>query len=93
MLAAVQHGTARRSYVSDGEEESGKTGTCSDAGSRLGWYVSFAGPEKRKIVLVILIRGHSRMVRGPMAAGIAGHIYRQLHAENYFAAQSIKSGG
>src|ERR1700687_723881 len=93
MLAAVLHGTARRSFVSDGEEESGKTGTCSDAGSRLGWFVSFAGQEGRKIVLVILVRGHSRIVRGPMAAGIAGRIYRRLHAENYFAEQSIKTGG
>jgi penicillin-binding protein 2 len=88
MLAAVLHGTARRSYVSDGEEESGKTGSCSDGGSRLGWFVSFAGQENRKIVLVVLMRGHSQIVRGPMAAGIAGRIYRRLHAENYFAGQS-----
>src|ERR1700687_1965067 len=93
MHAAVLHGTARRSFVSDGEEESGKTGTCSDAGSRLGWFVSFAGQEGRKIVLVILVRGHSSIVCGPMAAGIAGRIYRRLHAENYFAEQSIKTGG
>jgi penicillin-binding protein 2 len=92
MLAAVVHGTARRSYLEDGEDESGKTGTCSDyAGSRLGWFVSFAGQENRKIVLVILMRGNSKIVRGPMAAGVAGRIYRRLHAENYFAEQSPKA--
>jgi len=92
MLAAVVHGTARRSYLEDGEDESGKTGTCSDyAGSRLGWFVSFAGQENRKIVLVILMRGNSKIVKGPMAAGVAGRIYRRLHAENYFAEQSPKA--
>jgi cell division protein FtsI/penicillin-binding protein 2 len=92
MLAAVVHGTARRSYLSDGEDESGKTGTCSDyAGSRLGWFVSFAGQENRKIVLVVLMRGNSKVVRGPMAAGIAGRIYRRLHAENYFGDQGVQT--
>lgn len=93
MLAAVLHGTARRSYLSDGEAESGKTGSCSDAGLRLGWFVSFAGQKNRKIVLVILVRGHSKTVQGPMAAGIAGRIYRRLHEQNYFAEHSIETGG
>ena len=91
MLAAVLHGTARRSFVPDGEEESGKTGTCSDAGTRLGWYASFAGQENRKIVLVVLLRGHSKAVKGPLAAGVAGSIYRQLHQKDYFAAQAANT--
>jgi hypothetical protein len=31
------------------------------------------------------MRGQRHVVQGPMAAGIAGRIYRQLHDENYFA--------
>ncbi len=85
MLAAVDHGTARRSYISDEEQASGKTGSCSDAGSRIGWFVSFADQINPKIVLVILMRGTSHAVRGPIAAGIAGSIYRKLNEEQYFA--------
>src|SRR5580704_1310513 len=85
MLAAVLHGTARRSYISDDEQASGKSGSCSDQGTRIGWFVSFADQVNPKIVLVILMRGQKHVVQGPMAAGIAGRIYRQLNDENYFA--------
>src|SRR3984957_17333020 len=91
MLAAVLHGTARRSYISDDEQASGKTGSCSDQSSRIGWFVSFADQVNPKIVLVILMRGQKHVVQGPMAAGIAGRIYRQLHDENYFARNLAKT--
>jgi penicillin-binding protein 2 len=92
MLAAVLHGTARRSYISDDEQASGKTGSCSDQGTRIGWFVSFADQVNPKIVLVILMRGQRHIVQGPVAAGIAGHIYRQLHEENYFARNHAEKG-
>jgi len=97
MLAAVLYGTARLSNV-DGEQPLGKTGTCSDSASRLGWYVSYADEIHPKIVLVVLMRGHTHAVMGPMAAGIAGRIYRRLHDQNYFANQqpahpAIVNGG
>jgi penicillin-binding protein 2 len=85
MLAAVLYGTARLSYISDDEQAFGKTGTCSDSASRLGWFVSYADQAHPKIVLVVLMRGHSSLVKGPMAAEIAGRIYRRLNDENYFA--------
>ena len=84
MLAAVLYGTARLSYISDDEQALGKTGTCSEDGSRLGWFVSYADQTHPKIVLVILMRGHSSAIKGPMAAGVAGRIYRRLNDENYF---------
>jgi penicillin-binding protein 2 len=87
MHAAVLRGTARRSNLADREQASGKTGSCSDAGSRLGWFVSYVDQPDLKIVLVILMRGDTKAVRGPTAAGIAGRIYRQLHAEEYFTKQ------
>jgi penicillin-binding protein 2 len=85
MLAAVLYGTARSSYISEDEQAFGKTGTCSDNASRLGWFVSYAGQEHPKIVLVVLMRGHSSMIKGAMAASVAGRIYRRLNDENYFA--------
>ena len=84
MHAAVLRGTARRSNMPESEQASGKTGSCSDAGFRLGWFVSYVNQADLKIVLVILMRGDTHAVRGPMAAGIAGHIYHRLHAEEYF---------
>ena len=51
MLAAVLYGTGRRSYSGEGEQPLGKTGTCSDAASRLGWFVSYADQSNPKIVL------------------------------------------
>ena len=88
MLAAVLYGTARPSYISDDEQALGKTGTCSDNASRLGWFVSYADQAHPKIVLVVLMRGHSSMIKGAMAAGVAGRIYRRLNDENYFATHS-----
>jgi penicillin-binding protein 2 len=85
MLAAVLYGTARLSYISNDEQALGKTGTCSDNASRLGWFVSYADQAHPKIVLVVLMRGHSSLIKGPMAAGVAGRIYRRLNDVNYFA--------
>src|SRR6185437_9308579 len=41
MLAAVLYGTARLSYEGQGEQPLGKTGTCSDSASKVGWFVSY----------------------------------------------------
>jgi penicillin-binding protein 2 len=91
MLAAVLYGTARLSYISTDEQALGKTGTCSDNASRLGWFVSYADQAHPKIVLVVLMRGHSKAIKGPMAAGVAGRIYRRLNDENYFASRSSET--
>lgn len=92
MHAAVMRGTARRSNMSDDEQVSGKTGSCSDAGSRLGWFVSYMDQANLKIVLVILMRGHTYSVRGPIAAGIAGRIYRELQENEYVTRQAAAAG-
>src|SRR5271169_1133954 len=88
MLAAVLYGTGRLSYISDDAQALGKTGTCSDGASRLGWFVSYADQAHPKIVLVVLMRGHTRAIKGPMAAGVAGRIYRRLNDENYFSTRN-----
>jgi penicillin-binding protein 2 len=85
MHAAVMRGTARRSNMTDDERVSGKTGSCSESGSRIGWFASYIDQADLKMVLVILMRGHTYAVRGPMAAGIAGRIYRQLEDNKYLS--------
>jgi cell division protein FtsI/penicillin-binding protein 2 len=83
MLAAVLYGTAQRSWDYESEQPLGKTGSCSDSLSRIGWFASYADELHPRIVLVVLMRGHNHVVEGPMAAGIAGRIYHRLHEENY----------
>ena len=88
MLAAVLYGTGRLSYDAGGQETPlGKTGTCDDhtTPSRIGWFVSYADETNPKIALAVLLRGNTRRVKGPTAAQVAGHIYRRLREENYFA--------
>jgi penicillin-binding protein 2 len=86
MLAAVLYGTGD-------EMPLGKTGTCDDHTnpSRIGWFVSYADETHPKIALAVLLRGNTRRVKGPTAAQVAGHIYRNLRQQNYFAtaAQTI----
>lgn len=94
MLAAVLYGTGKASFDSEGDELAlGKTGTCSDEKSHLGWFVSYADEAKPRITLVVLIRGHNRHVKGPTAAVVAGRIYRRLRSQNYFAGVPRRSNG
>jgi penicillin-binding protein 2 len=86
MLAAVLYGTGKRSFDSGGDEMPlGKTGTCNDPRSRVGWFVTYADEAHPKIALAVLLRGSSRQVIGPTAAQVAGRIYRRLREPNYFA--------
>lgn len=86
MLAAVLYGTGKRSFDAGGDElPAGKTGTCSDDQSHVGWFVSYADEAHPKIALAVLIRGRSSLIKGPLAAGVAGKIYRRLREQNYFA--------
>jgi len=85
MLAAVLYGTARRAFDPGGDEILGKTGTCSEDGRRLGWYVSYNNPEHPRLVVVVLLRGYRHHVNGPSASAVAGKIYHRLHALNYLA--------
>jgi cell division protein FtsI/penicillin-binding protein 2 len=76
LAAAVLYGTGRLAY--DPEEQIyGKTGTCSEDGARLGWFVSYANERGPKYVVVVLLRG-GRPMYGPHAAEIAGRLYRGL---------------
>src|SRR5258708_14921162 len=86
MLAAVLYGTGKRSFDSGGDEmPAGKTGTCSDQLSHAGWFLTYADEAHPKIALAALTRGNSSRIKRPLAACVAGHIYRRLREQNYFA--------
>ncbi|MBM3773859.1 MAG: penicillin-binding protein [Acidobacteria bacterium] len=85
MFAAVQNGTARRAWADD--PIAGKTGTCTQSRTHLGWFGSFNDAGGRKLAVVVLLTG-GRPAIGPAAAGIAGEIYRQLAGQNYYARKS-----
>jgi cell division protein FtsI/penicillin-binding protein 2 len=87
MAGAVTYGTARHLRVNFNEEEIlGKTGTCSHAGTRYGWFASYANTDVGRIVLVVFLEG-GRPTYGPKAAEIAGEMYRNLYTHNFFAAR------
>ena len=76
LAGSVLYGTGRSAYDPD-LSIFGKTGTCSENGARLGWFMSFAGEPQSKYVAVVLLRG-GRMMYGPHAAEVAGRFYRDL---------------
>src|SRR5271163_3501799 len=94
MLAAVLYGTGRASFDKGGDETPlGKTGTCDDhtTPSHIGWFVTYADEAHPKIALAVLLRGNTRTVKGPMAAVVAGRIYRKLREQNYFAESTARA--
>ena len=86
MAGAVQYGTARSLRLNFNEEEIlGKTGTCSHAGTRFGWFASYANTSVGRVVVVVFLQG-GRPTFGPKAAEIAGRMYRNLYDHNFFLA-------
>ena len=62
----------------------GKTGTCSDNGTRFGWFTSYADTNYGRIVTVFFLEG-GRPTFGPKAAELTGVFYRDLWDHSYFA--------
>jgi penicillin-binding protein 2 len=88
MAGAVNYGTARSVRLNFNEESIlGKTGTCSHAGTRFGWFASYANTDIGRIVTVVFLQG-GRPTFGPKAAEIAGRMYRNLYDHNFFVAGS-----
>lgn len=86
MMGAVEYGTARRAGYQSNEMIFGKTGTCTDerTPTHLGWFGSFNDVGRNKLVVVVLLTG-GRPVNGPVASGVAGSVYRNLAAADYFS--------
>jgi beta-lactamase class D len=81
MRGAVDFGTARRAKQDD--EILGKTGTCSEGRTHLGWFGSFNEGSGRKLVIVVMLTG-GRPSIGATASGVGGDIYRSLASQNFF---------
>lgn len=85
MAGAVEYGTARRLRANFHElPVFGKTGTCSDKGTRFGWFVSYSDTPQGSLVTVFFLEG-GRPTFGPRAAELTGEFYKNLWDRNYFA--------
>lgn len=84
MMGAVDYGTARRAAFDPSTPIFGKTGTCTDARTHLGWFSSFNDVGGRKLVVTVLLTGGAP-VNGPVASGIAGQVYKALSEQQYLA--------
>ncbi|MBA3975446.1 MAG: penicillin-binding protein [Candidatus Solibacter sp.] len=84
MMGAVDFGTARRAAYSSEEPILGKTGTCTDARTHLGWFGSFNEVNGTRLVVTVLLTG-GNAVNGPVASGIAGQVYKNLSEQQWFA--------
>ncbi len=91
MAESVRRGTSK-TVRAPGQQVWGKTGTCSlylgrKSRTRLGWFTSFAHtPDGRTLAVVVMLRGGAS-IYGPLAAEIAGNLYRGLNR------REITSGG
>ncbi|HEY4048286.1 MAG TPA: penicillin-binding transpeptidase domain-containing protein [Acidobacteriaceae bacterium] len=88
MQGAVNYGTARSLHANFNElPVLGKTGTCSNNGTRYGWFASFADTSYGRIVTVFFLEG-GRPTFGPKAAALTGVFYQNLWDHSYFAQRS-----
>jgi len=93
MRGAVDYGTGKRANYDPNEPVLGKTGTCTDfrVSSHMGWFGSFNDVGYHRLVVVVMLTG-THSVNGPMAAGVAGAIYRNLSEQRYFTAEAARKG-
>ena len=91
MAGAVEYGTARRLRANFHDfPVFGKTGTCSDNGTRFGWFASFADSPQGKLVTVFFLEG-GRPTFGPRAAELTGEFYKNLADRNYFGDKGLQT--
>jgi cell division protein FtsI/penicillin-binding protein 2 len=91
MAGAVEYGTARSLRANFRElPVFGKTGTCSDKGTRFGWFASYSDTPLGGLVTVFFLEG-GRPTFGPRAAELTGAFYRNLWDRNYFAEKGTQA--
>ena len=91
MAGAVNsnYGTARRLRVNFGDfPVLGKTGTCSNNGTRYGWFAGYGDGPSGRIVTVFFLTG-GRPTFGPKAAELTGIFYRALSNRAYFGEKPV----
>jgi len=87
MRGAVEYGTARRILALTEDPIMGKTGTCSDRQTHLGWFGSFGEVNGKKVSVAVLLTG-GKLCIGPAAAGVAGGVYKRLSDIRHVVAKS-----
>lgn len=88
MAGAVEYGTARRLRANFNElPVFGKTGTCSNDGTRYGWFASYSESPQGAMVTVFFLEG-GRPTFGPRAAELTGEFYKNLWDRDYFAVKN-----
>jgi penicillin-binding protein 2 len=88
MAGAVEYGTARRLRINFHElPVFGKTGTCSNDGTRFGWFAAFSDSPEGSLVTVFFLEG-GRPTFGPRAAELTGEFYRNLWDHDYYEAKA-----
>ena len=86
---AAPYGTARSLKANfNAFPVMGKTGTCSNNGTRFGWFASFADTPTGRIVTVIFLEG-GRPTFGPKAAELTGQFYRAMYERSYFQPRGV----
>jgi membrane carboxypeptidase/penicillin-binding protein len=84
MAGAVEYGTARRLRANFRELPIfGKTGTCSNDGTRFGWFAAYSESPQGGLVTVFFLEG-GRATFGPRAAELTGAFYANLWDRDYF---------
>jgi len=86
MKASVDYGTGHMALYDATQPLMGKTGTCTDyrsGATHLGWFGSFNDFGKSRLVVVVLLTG-GKSINGPVAAGVAGGVYKLLAQQNFF---------
>jgi cell division protein FtsI/penicillin-binding protein 2 len=91
MAGAVEYGTAR--HLRDSFQQLpvfGKTGTCSNSGTRYGWFASYSDTPQGSLVTVFFLEG-GRATFGPRAAELTGLFYKGLWDRNYFGTNGTEA--
>lgn len=93
MEGAVMYGTARSLRTNFNQfPVMGKTGTCSNNGTRFGWFGSYADTPNGRIVTVFFLEG-GRPTFGPKAAELTGQFYQALWDKSYFHPKTQQAAG
>jgi penicillin-binding protein 2 len=88
MAGAVEYGTARSLRANFNQlPVFGKTGTCSNDGTRFGWFASYSETPQGALVTVFFLEG-GRPTFGPRAAELTGEFYKNLWDHDYFGVKN-----
>ena len=91
MRGAVDYGTGRRANDPASRFRQDRHLHRFPRVSHMGWFGSFNEVGYHQLVVVVMLAG-THSVNGPMAAGVAGAIYRNLSEQRYFIAEASKKG-